>query len=208
MMAGILLSALSDGEERRFLQLHSPWKLLARALEFNKAQREKGLETLELYIAQSLLSDLPTPLQPDLPTPELVLRAGKGDVYSSSIWLGTEPTYTPLHRDPNPNLFCQLCSRKLVRLLPPSSGDRIYYEVQVRTRQQGNGRIRTTEMMEGAEREILYDAIWNSNELPDELHEAALSPGDALFIPKGWWHSVRSVGMDGQLNGSANWWFR
>ncbi|PNY28093.1 lysine-specific demethylase JMJD5 [Tolypocladium capitatum] len=207
IMAGILQAAVSKGGHD-FFRLHGPLKLLIKALEFNKAQDTKASNTLELYIAQSSLSDLPLPLQDDLPTPELVQRAGKGDVYGSSIWLGTEPTYTPLHRDPNPNLFCQLCSYKVVRLLPPLLGDRLFYEVQAKLRKQGNSRIRTTEMMQGKEREVFHNAVWSNDALPDGLHQVEMSSGDALFIPDGWWHSVKSTGTDGQLNGSVNWWFR
>lgn len=206
-LAGILQPALIPGRDQGFFQLFGPLRLLIKALEFNRAQRAKAASTLELYIAQLMLQDLPQPLQDDVSAPELVKRAGKGDIYQSSVWLGTEPTYTPLHRDPNPNLFCQLCGCKVVRLLPPSSGDRVYFEVQAKIRQGGNSRIRTTEMMEGKERKVLHDAVWNDWEA-GELLDAELSPGDALFIPDGWWHSVKSKEIDGQLNGSVNWWFR
>ena len=37
-------------------------------------------------------------------------------------------------------------------------------------------------------------------------YEAVLKAGDGMFIPKGWWHSVRGVGEG--IIGSANWWFR
>ncbi|KAM4062846.1 cupin-like domain-containing protein [Hirsutella rhossiliensis] len=207
ILAGILQPALVEGEDQAFFQLFGPLRLLNKALEFNRAQRSKASSTLDLYIAQAGLEELPQPLQDDVPAPELVKRAGKGDIYQSSLWLGTEPTYTPLHRDPNPNLFCQLCGCKIVRLLPPSSGDRLYFEVQAKIRQRGNSRIRTTEMMQGKERKVLHDAVWNDGEA-GELHEAELSPGDALFIPDGWWHSVKSKEADGRLNGSVNWWFR
>lgn len=207
IMAGILQSAVSQSGDHTFFQVYAPLKLLIKALEFNAlpAGRESPLQ---LYIAQCALPDLPQELQDDLPAPDLVRRAGKGDIYNSSIWLGTEPTYTPLHRDPNPNLFCQLHSRKTVRLLPPALGDRLFFEVQVQIRQQGNSRIRSTDMMEGEERQALHDAVWVSDSLPEEALEAELDAGDALFIPKGWWHSVKSVGSCGQLNGSVNWWFR
>lgn len=207
ILAGILKESLAEGEDRTFFQLVAPLRLLVKALEFNRAQRSKATSTLELYIAQSELGELPRPLQDDLLPPKLVKHAGKGDIYQSSLWVGTEPTYTPLHRDPNPNLFCQLCGCKVVRLLPPSSGDRLFYEVQAKIHQRGNSRIRSTEMMEGQERKVLHDAVWNDGEA-GEFHQAELSPGDALFIPDGWWHSVKSNKAEGQLNGSVNWWFR
>ena len=208
ILAGILQATTADLESRSFFQLHAPLKLLAKALEFNQELQKQNLPPILLYIAQSSLSDLPEPLRKDLPTPQLVQQAGKGDIYNSSIWLGTEPTYTPLHRDPNPNLFCQLCSQKVVRLLPPELGDRVFFEVQVQLRQQASSRIRTTEMMEGAERAVLHEAVWEDEKLEDKLQEAELDVGDALFIPNGWWHSVKSVGSQGHLNGSVNWWFR
>ncbi|EGR44500.1 uncharacterized protein TRIREDRAFT_70310 [Trichoderma reesei QM6a] len=210
-LAEAVQSAISGGfHGQQFFQLHAPLKLLIKALEFNKAQRRKAYPPIQLYIAQSLLPDLPRPLQNDVPTPEILSRVGRGDIYSSSIWLGTEPTYTPLHRDPNPNLFCQLCSSKVVRLLPPATGHELYHQVQMTLRGSGNSRIRSTEMMEGEERELLHGAVWeNEDETGStEIQEVTLRAGDALFIPKGWWHSIKSERFDGNLNGSVNWWFR
>ncbi|KAG5921692.1 hypothetical protein E4U42_005770 [Claviceps africana] len=207
-MARILQSALNENPNLEFYQIYAPYQLLIRALEFNASRDPAVRDPLQLYIAQSPLSDLPQPLQDDFRAPELVRRAGKGDIYNSSIWLGTEPTYTPLHRDPNPNLFCQLWSRKVVRLLPPSTGDRLFFEVQEQVQQRGNSRIRTADMMQGKERLALHEATWENESLVEEMCEAELETGDALFIPEGWWHSVKSMESDGKLNGSVNWWFR
>jgi hypothetical protein len=208
LLAGILEPSLTNLDTHTFFQLFAPLRLLIKALDFNRSRSHHQPGFVSLYIAQSSLPELPPALLNDLPTPDLVQHAGKGDVYSSSVWLGTEPTYTPLHRDPNPNLFCQLCNTKLVRLMPPTSGDRLFFDVQKRIRQQANSRIRTVDMMEGKEREALHEAVWLSDALPDELYEAELGPGDSLFIPNGWWHSVKSKGSHGHLNGSVNWWFR
>lgn len=214
-LAAALPSATSEEEEggaapqqHQFFQLYAPLRLLIKALEFNTTiQRLDANPPVQLYIAQSLLTDLPAPLQDDVPTPEVIRSVGKGDIYSSSIWLGTEPTYTPLHRDPNPNLFCQLCSSKVVRLLPPNAGLLLYNGVQRRLRQSGNSRMRSTEMMEGGEREMLHRAVWEEDAAAD-CEEVKLRAGDALFIPKGWWHSIKSEHAGGHLNGSVNWWFR
>lgn len=64
-------------------------------------------------------------------------------------------------------------------------------------------------MMEGPEFEALEKAIWNNEEVEKtglEHFEAMVQPGDSLFIPKGWWHSVKSEGP--KINMSVNWWFR
>jgi hypothetical protein len=166
------------------------------------------LPTATIYIAQASLPDLPPKMQADLPTPGIVLKAGKGDVYDSSIWLGQAPTYTPLHKDPNPNLFVQLAGRKVVRLYAPKAGNRIFSEVQEMIGRRGTASMRGEEMMQGEERKILEKVVWG-DEGDDGRHdgwEAELDSGDALFIPKGWWHSVKGVGEG--INGSVNWWFR
>ncbi|KAK0628732.1 Clavaminate synthase-like protein, partial [Bombardia bombarda] len=168
----------------------------------------------QLYIAQAPLNALPPPLQSDLPTLELVKTAGKGDVYNSSVWLGLAPTYTPWHRDPNPNLFCQMVGSKVVRLLPPRLGEHLFHRARAQLGQStgGSSRIRGEEMMQGEERRVLLEAVWGDSEegggVPDEMREVILGPRDMLFIPKGWWHSVKSLGEDGRLNASVNWWFR
>ncbi|KAH6719234.1 hypothetical protein BKA61DRAFT_597158 [Leptodontidium sp. MPI-SDFR-AT-0119] len=162
-----------------------------------------------LYIAQAQLLDLPSTLQADLPTPHLVLQAGKGDIYDSNLWMGIPSTYTPLHKDPNPNLFVQLASRKRVRLFEPRAGLGIFREVQKSIGRVGNGgAIRGNEMMEGPERDGLYEAVWGKGVVGRENggFETVVGPGDALFIPKGWWHSFMSVGTG--VTGSVNWWFR
>jgi hypothetical protein len=165
------------------------------------------LPTARIYIAQASLPDLPKGMRDDLPTPDLVLKAGKGDVYDSSIWLGQAPTYTPLHKDPNPNLFVQLAGRKVVRLYAPKAGNRIFSEVQEMIGGRVTASMRGEEMMQGEERRVLEEVVWgDQGDEGRDGWEAELESGDALFIPKGWWHSVKGVGEG--INGSVNWWFR
>ncbi|ORY58370.1 hypothetical protein BCR35DRAFT_203875 [Leucosporidium creatinivorum] len=86
--------------------------------------------------------------------------------------------------------------------------------------------MRGEEMMRpGArgERDALEKAVWEDKvgaevevaEAGKGLWEAKLEKGDALFVPRGWWHAVRGrksagVGETGEeeLNASVNWWFR
>jgi hypothetical protein len=165
------------------------------------------IPTAKIYIAQASLADLPKGMRDDLPTPELVLKAGKGDVYDSSLWLGQAPTYTPLHRDPNPNLFVQLAGRKVVRLYEPRAGNAVFSKVQEQIGGSASATMRGEEMMQGEEKELLEKEVWSDGQ--DTIGgawEAELDAGDALFIPKGWWHSVKGLGEG--INGSVNWWFR
>jgi hypothetical protein len=183
-----------DGSFHRF---NSPLSLFLQACRFETAPR--------LYIAQAQIADLPKELQDDLPTPILVKEAGKGDVYDSNIWMGIPPTYTPLHKDPNPNLFVQLAGSKSVRVFRPNVGSAMYREVQQRIGQAASSSFRGEEMMEGPERHALDESVWGRY-LQAEGYEVVVSPGDALFIPKGWWHSIKSIGIG--VTASVNWWFR
>jgi len=165
-------------------------------------------QSLSLYLAQCALNDLPTGLQADLPTPKLLSSLGHGrtDIYGSSLWMGRPPTKTPLHRDPNPNLFVQLAGRKVVRLMEPEDGRRLYERLRAGA---GHAHMRGDEMMVGTEMERLEDAVWGdgTEDFQDTSGvEATLGSGDALLIPLGWWHAVRGVGKS--PNASVNWWFR
>lgn len=168
--------------------------------------------TARVYLAQCPLEDLPRPLRADVPVPALVHRSGKGDVYASALWLGDAPTYSPLHRDPNPNLFVQLAGRKVVRLLRPEVGRGVFAAVQERIQGNAAERLRGEEMMMGEEKKVLEEEIWGTRGADDDddrgvvMWEAELHSGDGLFIPKGWWHSVKGVGEG--MTGSVNWWFR
>ncbi|KAI0155255.1 hypothetical protein GGR57DRAFT_92964 [Xylariaceae sp. FL1272] len=198
----------STGEGSRFRSFEYTLDLIIQAIRFNNSRTGPSDRIKQLYVAQSDIRSLPFSLRDDLPTPQIITCIGKGDIYGSSIWLGLQPTYTPLHRDPNPNLFFQLVGEKAVRLIPPRMGDSVYADVRRKLGSSGNSRFRGTEMMDGPERDGLHRAVWVEPSPSKGFVQAVLKPGDALFIPKGWWHSVTSLGSPGDLNASANWWFR
>lgn len=192
-----------------------------------------------IYMAQVPIQDLPAQLRSDLPNPYL-LEGDATDIYSANVWMGSEPTFTSIHCDPEPNYFMQLCGRKYVRLLRPPLGEHLFQVTRSRIGSTTYPRIRGHEMMVGHLKQELENEIWGDwlEETPipgrplnspddsvlatdtieraqlrllmkeDFIWEAALNPGDALFIPAGWWHSMRSENADGRLNASANWWFR
>ncbi len=98
-----------------------------------------------------------------------------------------------------------------MRILKPDVGRAVFADVRSRMGETGREGMRGVEMMEGVEKELLHEAVWGVEGEGEEIgslegFEATVGPMDALFIPKGWWHSIRSVGKD--VNASVNWWFR
>ncbi|KAL6718042.1 hypothetical protein ACLMJK_004127 [Lecanora helva] len=150
-----------------------------------------------LYIAQASFDKLPKALISDLPAPDLVVSTGVGDIYDSNLWLGLAPTYTPLHRDPNPNLFVQLAGHKIVRMLSPEAGDKAFNRVQSKMSERGSAAFRGEEMMKGEEKKLLDTEIWDDFSQVkvngSNGYQAHVWGGDGLFIPKGWWHSIKGV---------------
>ncbi len=207
-----------DGAGREtFERFTAPLKLFLDWMQQQAAEARPpspASSSPRIYLAQCQISDLPKPLQADLPTPDVVLKAGTGDLYDANIWIGTSPTYTPLHRDPNPNFFLQLAGSKVVRLFPPNLGREIFGAVQSKLGRDGSAAFRGEEMMQGEERALLEQEVWGDGDaslkllpgLESDGFEARVEEGNALFIPLGWWHSIKSVGTG--TTASVNWWFR
>ncbi|RPB05336.1 Clavaminate synthase-like protein [Choiromyces venosus 120613-1] len=196
----LLLMEVSLHSEQKFIQIHAPFAKLLEDIS-STGPRDRSITT---YLAQCSIDEIPE-LKDTLPTPQYI-HAGKGDVYNVNLWMGHAALIvTPLHKDPNPNLFVQLAGTKRVRMFEPDIGRRIMQEF-------GGGvkRFRMPdEMMDGKHREILEKVVWGEDEAEDGVpgFETMVGPGDGIFIPKGWWHAIRSVGEDGAV-ASVNWWFR
>ena len=204
------------GRDMAFQRGSAPLALFLSWMQHATSSFKAGtMITQKLYIAQAPLSLLPASLHNDLPVPEYVQEAGKGDIYDSSLWMGLSPTYTPLHRDPNPNLFVQLGGEKQIRILSPETGDRLFGCMREEIGDASdiaNGQqsvaYRGEEMMMGEEYRALEDKIWHESTIEDfeDGWEAYVKSGDGIFIPKGFWHSVKGIGEG--LTASVNWWFR
>lgn len=178
-----------EEQSERFERFQAPLSLL-----FSHITASQDLST-RLYLAQCSLEDLPGELRSDLPMPNMIPHMGKGDIYGSSLWMGRPPTYTPLHRDPNPNLFVQLAGKKIIRLMKPDVGRELYERVRAGS---GHANMRGEEMMVGEESQRLDEAVWGDGAILEDTRaegwQATLESGDGLYIPLGWWHSVRGVG--------------
>lgn len=139
-------------------------------------------ETNDLYlVANNHNLDRPElgALWDDVRFPEGILdpRRRRG---CASLWIGPAGTVTPLHHDTSNILFVQLHGRKRFRLAPPVE----------------------TSLLRGAR--AMYAAF--DPEHPERAPEVDarfatvdVGPGDALFLPVGWWHHVRALDVSVSL---------
>jgi len=118
-----------------------------------------SIETAEalqrLYLAQASLTSLLNTLSEDPPVPEIIAKAGSGDIYDTNLEIGIPPTYTPLHRDSNLNTFVQLSGHKLMRMLRPELGNEIFGLVRRVMGKSRSAMFRGEKMMEGEEKRLL-----------------------------------------------------
>lgn len=191
-----------SADKSSFTQVMLPFDLFLEYLNLNEAPPEAP----SLYLAQEpLLQSFPQLSGYLLPVPDYVKRAGKGDIYATNLWIGRAgETNTPLHKDPNPNLFVQLAGRKRVRILSPEFGRGLVEH------HRGNGVARRfqagDEMMVGKYKEDLDVAVWSEDVANGKIEyvDAEVGAGDGLFIPRGWWHAVKGVG-NGGVSASVSW---
>lgn len=98
-----------------------------------------------------------------------------------SFWFGPAGTRTPLHHDGNNILFCQVVGRKEFYLVSP-------WETALLERAEGYYAHQPIPAgMEGEGFRPADDAF------PYPAVRLVLEPGEALFLPVGWWHQVRAL---------------
>ena len=90
------------------------------------------------------------------------------------LWLGPKGTLTPFHHDLTNNLLIQVKGRKKVHMVPT------FEDARMKPFQR-------------------YFSGWTLEQLQSQkngppVYEVDIGPGDALYIPVGWWHHV--IGLE------------
>lgn len=99
------------------------------------------------------------------------------------FWLGPRGTLTPWHHDLTNNLLVQVMGRKRVRMAPPWAF----------------ARMRNS-------RHCFSD--WGNEALPPGSGDASsppvletiIGPGEAIFLPVGWWHQVEALDLSASMS--------
>lgn len=136
------------------------------------------------------------PLLSEIPPPHgFVVEAA--DHRATKLWLGPAGTLTAMHHDCTNALFCQVYGRKRFHLVPSFSLPHIRNDLGVYS-------AFDAETCEGLSTEQ-QNAI--------RCHSVDVLPGDALFLPVGWWHQVRALDVSisvtlqafAQRSGNVRW---
>lgn len=99
------------------------------------------------------------------------------------LWFGPRGTFTPLHHDLTNNMLVQIYGRKKVVLAPAMQVERLY-----------NDRGVFSSVADFANLDFArFPLLRNVRKI-----ELEIGPGDALFIPVGWWHCVE--GLDASIS--------
>ena len=132
---------------------------------------------------------------------------------SVNLWMSLGETHSNLHYDSKHGLLVLLRGRKLVELFPPAAATSIgAYPVHdpLRSHHSRAPHCCLASRLEGTACEVHTGADWKSLRAVRSL-QADLHEGDALLIPEGWWHHVKTLGRDAdeqQVALAVNIWWR
>jgi SAM-dependent methyltransferase len=100
------------------------------------------------------------------------------------FWFGPRGTFTPLHHDLTNNMLVQILGRKKLTLIPAAQVPWLYNDVGVFS-------AADYPRFDEKRHPLMKHAT------PIEL---VLNPGEAVFIPVGWWHCVESLDVSISLS--------
>jgi hypothetical protein len=142
-----------------------------------------------VYLAQN---DLRPELQNDFEIPSFLSGLGEGKLYNVMMWIGPYGCRSPLHYDPLDNFLMQFVGEKKVLMLPPDAN------VYAGSRENQ----KNTSPFDFEQDNLDFTAYPLLSQLPPAV-VGSLTEADILYIPKKWWHQVRTTKTSISIN---TWW--
>ena len=163
-----------------------------------------SLSDVKVYLAQHALFDSIPDLYHDVCRSDYVsMRDGRlapvfcgvdrKDLYNVNAWIGLS-THTPLHYDPNHNIYAQIYGKKEVIIFPPTAKK----DLDMHTDPLLKNTSRIASVFNDSHGGLASDTIAAGL-------RGSLEAGDALYIPQGWVHTFQG---DSGISASVNWWFK
>jgi hypothetical protein len=100
------------------------------------------------------------------------------------FWFGPAGTITPLHHDPLNLIMAHVTGRKRWRLISPDYTPLLYNHIGVYSKVDLEA--------PDYEKYPLFQQV--------QVIETVLEPGEIIFIPVGWWHQVKALGVSLSLS--------
>jgi hypothetical protein len=153
------------------------------------------------YLAQHPLLDQLPRLRRDVMVPDYCALCGGGGAVAVHAWLGGPGAVTPLHHDgARHNLLCVVVGRKYVRLYPPGEETERALRPLPPPNTNASGLVPCDLLLSSGEGEEEGAAAAAAAALAAldgaAMADVMLGPGQALYIPPGWWHYVSSWAED------------
>jgi lysine-specific demethylase 8 len=135
------------------------------------------------------LDELPDAVCRDVPPPSYAAAASWR---TAKLWISAAGTVSGMHRDLADNLHAQVSGRKRFTLVAPQQSALLY----------PNGIL--DGVPNGCRVDVEAPDLRRFPKLRDvRMLVADLEPGDAIYIPRRWWHQVRTL----DLSISVNYWW-
>ena len=116
-----------------------------------------------------------------------------GDMPHGMPWIGGAGTFTPLHHDLTNNLLIQVVGRKRVTLVPAAEVMKLRNDKHV---------FSAWRDLDNPDSEALKQGHFGAI----RRHVFDLEPGEALFIPVGWWHQITALDFSVSLTATNFLW--
>ena len=173
--------------------------------------RAGGQAAEQLYVAQTpinelqpsgrLREDIAVPLYCDVAPPvdwskptsllgSLLPVRPPPDIH---LWLGHTTSVSPLHFDTKHNLLTQVIGHKRVSLFAPECSEALYTT--------GSNQSQLGNVIDL--KSVCHETFPRFAD-EAEAHVCTISPGDALYIPSGWWHHVAAYEPPGPPQDSCD----
>jgi len=172
-----------DMREFSFTKRRAPMADSLDRIERNLGQANAPFVAIQMLPLADSLPDFPR----HNPMPLLPAEVGP------RLWIGG-PLRTQTHNDRDHNLACVIAGRRRFVLFPPEQVSNLYV-----------GPLDNPPPLSLVDPEAPdLDRFPRYAEAVGHARAAWLEPGDALFMPKYWWHHVTSLG---EFNAMANYWW-
>jgi ribosomal protein L16 Arg81 hydroxylase len=140
----------------------------------------------DLYVVANnhlLESQAAAPLWKDFRLERRYLKPFK-DRQQAFLWYGPAGTVTPLHHDTLNVLFTQIVGEKQITLISPLETHCVYNDMAVYSK--------VDPLSPDLDRYPMFASV--------RRFDVPVGSGDALFIPAGWWHHVRSLSRSASVS--------